>query len=365
MYTGIFLLISCDKQKESNASIITFQPKENIDFNVEFEVLTLNTPESLLVGIINSVQLFDNRIYLLDSNSGMLVFDIKGNFISKIGNKGRGPGEYISSRVFSIDEYNGMISIIDNQVNKIINFKIEDYSLIGETYAPNNSLTFEALDQNSRVWFNGNYSDYKNKEDKTYGFDYFVTQDDVITDVFSKRKYNIGFITGPAKQVYKIGETVKAYSQHSPYLYKIDKNGLIEEYKIEVKGMPFATEEFLNNIVLSQNFGSFYSNLTESEYISYTSIYETNDNLLFFGFYKLTPYVGVYDKYSRVTEMSKQTDFEQQHMVKLGYLCGASNNAYIFAVDPPTEDDNVSDEFNEKFSKSNSNSSLLFVRFKE
>ena len=85
MYTGIFLLISCDKQKESNTSIITFQPKENIDFNVEVEVVTLNTLESLVVGIMNSVQLFDNRMYLLEFNEGMIVFDIKGNLISKEG----------------------------------------------------------------------------------------------------------------------------------------------------------------------------------------------------------------------------------------------------------------------------------------
>ncbi|QZT36331.1 6-bladed beta-propeller [Halosquirtibacter xylanolyticus] len=55
-------------------------------------------------------------------NAGkVLVFDSKGKFIRKIGRKGRGPGEFIKSRAFDVDDL-GNVYIVDGYKFKVVKY---------------------------------------------------------------------------------------------------------------------------------------------------------------------------------------------------------------------------------------------------
>jgi hypothetical protein len=62
------------------------------------------TEKSLLSGYFEIIRATDSHIAIFD-RSGVFMFDISGKFISKIGNRGSGPGEYtsVSDLHFSLD----------------------------------------------------------------------------------------------------------------------------------------------------------------------------------------------------------------------------------------------------------------------
>lgn len=91
----IILIVNCT----SNDTNTSTDRKDYQDFEVSFtEVLAIredqNNPESYF-GSLDMVKLDSlNNIYILDDrNNAVLKFDKNGNFLKKIGKKGRGPGE--------------------------------------------------------------------------------------------------------------------------------------------------------------------------------------------------------------------------------------------------------------------------------
>ena len=97
-----------------------------------------------MIGNINTIQVFDGYIYILDSSKAksLFVFDLEGRFIRKIGSLGNGPGEYLGLNDFTLDTDNGIIYIgdIKNRVHKY-NF---DGTLINTItiQAPSSNIAF-------------------------------------------------------------------------------------------------------------------------------------------------------------------------------------------------------------------------------
>lgn len=96
------------------------------------------------------IRLFDvddeNNIYVVLSGPGhnsINIFDSDGYFKTKIGNTGRGPGEFES--ISSIDIINNKLYAFDTRLQKLVVFSTYDYSIINEVTISRN----EALDTNS------------------------------------------------------------------------------------------------------------------------------------------------------------------------------------------------------------------------
>jgi len=77
--------------------------------------IILETNKDCLIGVISELQVFDGHIYILDAHiaKSLYVFDLEGRFIRKIGGLGRGPGEYVLLKDFTIDIENRFIYISD------------------------------------------------------------------------------------------------------------------------------------------------------------------------------------------------------------------------------------------------------------
>jgi hypothetical protein len=68
------------------------------------QIIRLETNDSCLIGDVSNVQLFDDRIYILDELSNRLfVFDRNGKFIFVLDRAGNGPGEYIHLKDFVVN----------------------------------------------------------------------------------------------------------------------------------------------------------------------------------------------------------------------------------------------------------------------
>jgi hypothetical protein len=74
------------------------------------DIIPLETTPESLIWEIKKIFFIDSGVYIFDGKqSQVLLFDNKGKFISKIGKKGRGPGEYIHIQDFTIDKKAGML----------------------------------------------------------------------------------------------------------------------------------------------------------------------------------------------------------------------------------------------------------------
>lgn len=105
----IFLLIclfACEKEARHNGVEI---PTNEVNVSIsniftDFSIIPLETSERSFIGSISKIELYDGKFYLLDKSTTKQVhiFDTLGNYISSVGNIGRGNGEYLNIEDFTL-----------------------------------------------------------------------------------------------------------------------------------------------------------------------------------------------------------------------------------------------------------------------
>ncbi len=148
--------VSCTRNlKTENISILHINiPVNKIeqvkmsDIISEFKVIKLEFTDQSMIGDIQKITVHNGLIYVLDTfgAKSLMVFDINGKFIRKIGSLGKGPGQYLLPKDFIIDTDNDEIEIIDNQKINIflsngkylkdykIDFASTDFEKLGDNY---------------------------------------------------------------------------------------------------------------------------------------------------------------------------------------------------------------------------------------
>lgn len=98
------IFVSCSGQNGKNNEVQSIDIESNIknlrevylsEYNAEIHYLTLKKENDLLLTRISNIDITNNLI-LVSDNDYCLFYDLKGSLIAKIGNKGRGPAEYMS-----------------------------------------------------------------------------------------------------------------------------------------------------------------------------------------------------------------------------------------------------------------------------
>ncbi len=87
-------------------------------------ILLEYTNESAL-SYINGVIFFKNHILIYDVRSNLLLFNMDGKFIRRIGKLGRGPGEYSNILGIDADVQNEIIYVLDNGTNKLLSYGLD------------------------------------------------------------------------------------------------------------------------------------------------------------------------------------------------------------------------------------------------
>lgn len=126
------VVISCTtKQKEtqSNPNLLVIdlddlKTKETVkasDFFKNPKSIILETNEKSLIGNIQQIYINDHYIVVFDDskNLNILIFNLDGTFSHKIGELGRGAGEYISISDFTIDDKKDEIYLLDSEDAKV------------------------------------------------------------------------------------------------------------------------------------------------------------------------------------------------------------------------------------------------------
>lgn len=167
MVRFIFLLVFCFSIEVSYGQTITHPTEENInpEFGITFEINNSDTSfkelpnaeKSLIERIKNHTILFkigkrqgqasemlgkvmdthidekNSMIFIIDAqNIGVLTFDLEGNYLQKISQKGRGPGELLNP--FSTKSSSSDLFVLDRRYN------VKKFSVDGTNFAFQNSV---------------------------------------------------------------------------------------------------------------------------------------------------------------------------------------------------------------------------------
>jgi len=99
------------------------------DFAENIDYIPLQTTDRSLIGSFTLKLLnIGNRIYI--QNGGLegeiLCFDVNGNFLFKLNNRGRGPEEYDFVTDFDISSDNKILTILSGSSRKLVTYEISD-----------------------------------------------------------------------------------------------------------------------------------------------------------------------------------------------------------------------------------------------
>lgn len=110
-YSINFSAMIKDKRSMSLSSI-----SESIDY------IELETNKLSVLSNIHDVKFTKEYIFIKHGDKLLAQFDRKGNFLRNIGVRGKGPGEYLGIREFSLDEKNYFIYIQANWTKQILKY---------------------------------------------------------------------------------------------------------------------------------------------------------------------------------------------------------------------------------------------------
>ena len=150
LYIPVFVLFvtitGCGKSKKQlSASVDTMSVKEIViresditkkeigDFLTLDSYIILSNQE--LFGEVSRIIIDDEQIYLMDHIQRIFCYDMSGNLIYKIDQRGQGPHEYVNANDFGIDRISEKLFIYDDQVRKMLVFNkqtgnyISDFSI--------------------------------------------------------------------------------------------------------------------------------------------------------------------------------------------------------------------------------------------
>ncbi|MEX0724068.1 MAG: 6-bladed beta-propeller [Gracilimonas sp.] len=147
------VLIGCnDNFKDANHAIteIDVDKADSVyvsDFVKQVTYIPLSNTNRTLIGNVDKVRMDEDRIYVLDmyQSVGVFVYDHSGNFLFKIQNFGRGPGEFMGPYDFTIDYENDEIVIYDARGMKICFYDKETGQFLREKLFEFRFRRFEAI----------------------------------------------------------------------------------------------------------------------------------------------------------------------------------------------------------------------------
>lgn len=282
--------------------------------------ITLETTDSCLIGRIDKIKTTKDFIFVLDrfSTESLYVFNRKGDFLTKIGRKGKGPGEFTFPFDFTIDENRKLVYILDNGYRLLL------YSYNGD-YIGSKSLT------------NFTASSFE-KTDKGFAFISGDRDDNLIladSDLIRKNSY-FPYVNRFVDKI--IIHPLQEFN--SIYLYRrnlCDTIFFIEEFEIRPNTyINFGSKSFS----FCQN-QDIVENDVEKRLQNYCILrhyYETLTHIYIVFIYNNSPYINVY---SKKNEKSILYDYKTyindiSYDQKSSYVVGIDeySNSFVYIVEP-------------------------------
>jgi len=308
---GVLIISGCISNA-GDGSIIDFGDLRNINVSEvidEFEMTPLETTDESLIGYIDKIDFYGDRIYVLDSHysSSIFVFSKEGKFLSKLSRKGRGPGEFIYPMSFAIDQ-RGAILVLDMNLSRLLKYNIDDLSFIEEVPLPAipgpSPMTFTIDEEMNWYYF------YKptnwNIPDDRYNFIISDERGNVIAKYINK-PYSGEYSYGAHSLFHKFGDNIYGFPHYSNKVYEFDKKRIHLKYQLKFGTYAFPDEDFFKQFPPGSQFLKEL-NKDSSKWIKYMFVSQTNDFLVASYQSIYDYYLGIFDKNTKKTINVKLSD---------------------------------------------------------
>lgn len=305
----------------------------------KIDVIPLETSDVSLIGYPTKGIIKDSCIYILDYKlQSLSIFDIKGNFLGKIGKKGQGPNEYLEIRDFVISD--SLLYMLDFRKIHTYSVKSHDYKESwsihkNSSFNPSNLVVFDKT--NYYLWASN--PDTWNKQEKYYRL-----------RKISKRKVKEEYF----EYQYKSSDDPRFYnSDNNSYfikpidgeyvVYKLNKDSIVAAFKLDFGSLSISSKEITElrdskekNAYLKSNF-----------FKSIGDIYELG-NYIYFKCIgpKSIIYEGLIDKLNNNVSFGKW-DYKKSPIIFFGdekYLYGYYDPSTI--LDSKENNSSINTSFN-------------------
>jgi hypothetical protein len=253
---------------------------------------------------------------------------MSGEFITSIGGKGNGPGEFGLPMSFSIDRTRGLISVVDLALEKIVNYSLENFEYVSEKAMEYKCFCFEYLGKDKIVWKNIDYSSDYSK------WNYIISDANYMyLNGYVEKNFITGYSTGPSKNIYKTDKEVYAYAQYDPTIYCFSEDEVYPIYNLTFGKYKLPPIDYLEKV--SANYANFLPELDASNYLSYYAVFDTENSLNVYYSVSKVPYIGIYDKKNKNTYNYSKEEFQNELRIgEIEELEGVINDCVVAALTP-------------------------------
>ena len=161
------VLYSCNSVRKSDDGMFVIDPEQFSDKKLTLSMIAddisyIPLDNSFPIGLVYSIRLSNDAIYLSMKNIGIVQYDRYGNYVRTIVKKGRGPNEIRYGMNFAIDSKGNRIYVLDSDVIKV-------YSMMGKlireiettNYISGTALNIEIFGSSLFLPYYGTYGEYK------------------------------------------------------------------------------------------------------------------------------------------------------------------------------------------------------------
>ncbi len=135
------------------------------------KIISLRTPDSLLIASISKIIIYKKRIYILDKKfSNVSCFDENGNFLLQYGKIGLSGNDYQKIQDFDIDYSTNQLVIFSNENRILYYYSLDKGIFHKKNYVGVYAHSFSVLPFNRLIF----YIDYKTNE-KMPGYNVLIT----------------------------------------------------------------------------------------------------------------------------------------------------------------------------------------------
>lgn len=233
------------------------------------------------MGGVIQIEVVDSLLFIKDTFEKLYLFKRNGEFITQIGNKGEGPGEYLLLSSFFIDEEKKIVNILDDYKGSILRYDFKgnfvDNIKIPVEYIRRCRQTLLATDD--KVLIN-NYFNFE--ENMGYTFLHISKDSISYKKIFS---YSPIFIQDhiyafSKHAMEKVGEEIHFIMPLCDTVYAYSDMHFYPKYIIETP-QKMADKQTFSNISLSNPYFMVMLQMGQKGFFTgFTELFETNDMFL-------------------------------------------------------------------------------------
>lgn len=293
------------------------------------KVIRLESTNCPPIGNIDKIIQHNDLIYILDQRKGKCIsaFSPDGTYITSIGVRGNGPGEYIEPTDF--DVINDRIVVLDQFKSKLITYNEngvfifdKDMPLIATGISIMNDTTylFNSIDaDNDHLGDASNYSIYLTDSTLSIQKVGFFHEHGKYASVWIPENFH------------RIGNVTYYHQPFSDIIYEINQSKeILPRYKID-----FADKALPEKYRLASNWTEFIKESVQSMYYLFPGTSFETKNWLFLQF--LNNHVNQYVFYNKDTKTTIAAKFIENDLnmnLPIGDYIGSNSNQLITTISP-------------------------------